>query len=461
MSVRCAIFGRNKQGYLNNHKKNSMNGMSGTINQQLKVRSALTFLFLLFLSFTINSCVEDLPNTKDPSLALRFAVASDGHFGQADADYEADYDRLITSLNKEYEKSGLDFVVLNGDLFHNDPEYVYPLEKKLKKLEMPWYVVRGNHDRMDEAGWKETWGYGSNFSFEMGEYAFVIASTSNVSGEYICADDNWLWDELDKYQFKKGVFVFMHIPPRKWGEAGINCPKVLNCLESHSNVMAVFNGHEHNEDGMKVGNNIPYFFDAHFGGNWGTDYKGFRLVEVSKQGMMHTWEYNMEVSPVVNENIQHIAFLRRGKLDSLPSDKFNPGLTALTDGTFGSLNFEDGKWTGWEEDDLVWMLDLGSVSEINEISVGFLSNFSEGILLPEELNFYVSMDGTNFDNVFSAKPEELEGPSPVKRETFRADLKSKPCKYIKIVAKNRGVCPEWHKRAGEKAWLFVDEIIIN
>ncbi len=438
-----------------------MNGMTGKLIQHVKTRPVLIFLHFIFFSFTFISCIENQPNAKDPSIALRFAVASDGHFGQPNADYEADYDRLIASLNTEYEKNGLDFVVLNGDLFHNDPEYVYPLQKKLKKLKMPWYVVRGNHDRLDETGWVESWGYGSNFSFEEGEYAVVIASTSNVSGEYVCADDNWLWDELDKFQFKKGVFVFMHISPRKWEDAGINCPKVLNCLESHSNVMAVFNGHDHNEDGMKVGNRIPYFFDAHFGGNWGTDYKGFRLVEVSKQGLMHTWEYNMEVSPVVNENIQHLAFLRRGKLDSLPSDKFNPGLTALTDGTFGSLNPEDGKWTGWEGDDLVWELDLASVSEINEISIGFLSDYDKGILLPESLNFYVSLDGKSFDNVLSVKPEELEGPSPVKRKSFKTELRSKPCKFIRIVAKNRGVCPEWHKRAGENAWLFVDEIIIN
>jgi hypothetical protein len=33
--------------------------------------------------------------------------------------------------------------------------------------------------------------------------------------------------------------------------------------------------------------------------------------------------------------------------------------------------------------------------------------------------------------------------------------------YIRIHAKNIAVCPEWHKGAGGKAWLFVDEIMIN
>jgi len=29
------------------------------------------------------------------------------------------------------------------------------------------------------------------------------------------------------------------------------------------------------------------------------------------------------------------------------------------------------------------------------------------------------------------------------------------------VAKNRGVCPAWHPGAGQKAWLFVDEIAVE
>ena len=34
-------------------------------------------------------------------------------------------------------------------------------------------------------------------------------------------------------------------------------------------------------------------------------------------------------------------------------------------------------------------------------------------------------------------------------------------RYVKIAAKNLGVCPAWHPGAGGKAWLFMDEIIIN
>ena len=34
-------------------------------------------------------------------------------------------------------------------------------------------------------------------------------------------------------------------------------------------------------------------------------------------------------------------------------------------------------------------------------------------------------------------------------------------RFVRVRARNRGVCPEWHKGAGGKAWIFADEIIIE
>jgi hypothetical protein len=34
-------------------------------------------------------------------------------------------------------------------------------------------------------------------------------------------------------------------------------------------------------------------------------------------------------------------------------------------------------------------------------------------------------------------------------------------RYIKVRAKNIGACPDWHPGSGGKAWLFVDEIMVE
>ena len=52
---------------------------------------------------------------------LRFVVASDGHFGQPDTNYEKFHEEMMEWLNEEHRGKGLDFVVFNGDLIHNEP----------------------------------------------------------------------------------------------------------------------------------------------------------------------------------------------------------------------------------------------------------------------------------------------------------------------------------------------------
>ena len=45
-------------------------------------------------------------------------------------------------------------------------------------------------------------------------------------------------------------------------------------------------------------------------------------------------------------------------------------------------------------------------------------------------------------------------------KNFERRIKEK-AHYVKIIAENVNKCPEWHKGAGGKAWLFVDEIVIE
>ena len=62
--------------------------------------------------------------------------------------------------------------------------------------------------------------------------------------------------------------------------------------KKYPNVKAIFNGHDHDEEGIKTKNNIPFIFDAHFGGNWGTAYRGFRVVELLKDNSVATYIMN-------------------------------------------------------------------------------------------------------------------------------------------------------------------------
>ena len=72
----------------------------------------------------------------------------------------------------------------------------------------------------------------------------------------------------------------------------VDSPAFFELLSKYKNVRAVFNGHDHDMDDIKMKNSIPFIFDAHFGGNWGTAYRGFRIVELRKDNSLLTYILN-------------------------------------------------------------------------------------------------------------------------------------------------------------------------
>jgi hypothetical protein len=52
-------------------------------------------------------------------------------------------------------------------------------------------------------------------------------------------------------------------------------------------------------------------------------------------------------------------------------------------------------------------------------------------------------------------PNELNTQTESKKLILQ---KTATARYVKIKAKNVGVCPAWHAGNGGKAWIFVDEL---
>lgn len=131
---------------------------------------------------------------------------------------------------------------------------------------------------------------------------FLMLNTADENGKYICPDLDWASKHLEKYKKKKHLFVFMHITPLKWTEYGISCPELVEMFTKQNNLKAVFHGHDHDQDNVKVNEGKPYFFDAHVGGSWGTKYRGYRIVEVISNDEIITYQVNPEAGEKVNRS---------------------------------------------------------------------------------------------------------------------------------------------------------------
>ncbi len=153
---------------------------------------------------------------------------------------------------------------------------------------------------------------------------------------------------------------------------------------------------------------------------------------------------------------------RKIKLNTSYAGQYSAGGDlALIDFLRGGENFRTGVWQGYEGVDLEAIVDLGMIQPIRKLSIGCFQDQGTWIFMPVEVTWWISDDGTTFRMV-STIPNEVDEhySGPVSKE-YSAILKNTKARYVKVTAKNRGVCPAWHLGAGGKAWVFADEISVE
>lgn len=262
---------------------------------------------------------EDLP--KDRKLKLRFAVASDLHFGPNKP--KGKTEALLVWINREKKEHGLDALFINGDVTHDRASHNITLrDEYLTKLDVPYYCGKGNHDYVDQEpgsateSWEKIWGYPANHGFTLKDFAFVMADTSAPSDfrKWLAADPAWLKKELAKHRDAPAIFVLIHVAQRRegkddWPKYGVHAKDqieqaeaVMALIESTPNVKAVFHGHNHDEAGMWESGDKRYFFSGHAGGWWGLP-RGYRIVEIDEDHRMVTYQVNAEEGGELNRNV--------------------------------------------------------------------------------------------------------------------------------------------------------------
>lgn len=138
------------------------------------------------------------------------------------------------------------------------------------------------------------------------------------------------------------------------------------------------------------------------------------------------------------------------------------GELGLLDGRRGGKNnFNDGRWQAYFGGDINIELDFAEVLPVNKITMGFAQLMRYGILYPTQIEVSTSIDGTNYTLI--KRVTNTIDPNTEKRSTndFLIPLDSIHTRYLKIVAKNISVLPEWHYAKGKTGWLYSDEIIVD
>jgi len=119
----------------------------------------------------------------------------------------------------------------------------------------------------------------------------------------------------------------------------------------------------------------------------------------------------------------------------------------LTDGKYGKANYGDAAWQGrLGHDPYFFVVDLGAVHTIREVSSNWLQDKKPFIWLPDSVSYYISNDNVNF-TLLGKVDKPAVSDSLLKKKYRLLDLSSSG-RYVKVVA-------------ASASFSFIDEIEVR
>jgi hexosaminidase len=155
----------------------------------------------------------------------------------------------------------------------------------------------------------------------------------------------------------------------------------------------------------------------------------------------------------------HKAFGKSYRMSVSP-DKYKGGETyALTNGINGQMkNWAD--WVGIVAGNLDPVIDLGEPMPFSAISGQFLNQKSSWIYPPRSVEVLVSDDGQNFRSLGKQTLDATTIPDK-SIQSFKVRFEAQKARYLKVLVENFGTIPAGMPGAGNGAWLFLDEIVLE
>ncbi len=204
---------------------------------------------------------------------IKFVQVSDTHYASDNEYSKRVLETAISDINK---LDNVSFVIFTGDNISDPkPDYLVEFIQIANKLNVPYYLVIGNHDVFKSNGLSKERYFEivkennifykfktPNYVLKKGEFVFIIVDGAKevipgTTGYFKENTLKWLDKQLTKYA-KKQVIICQHFPlldpkPSK-SHNTYRAEEYLELLKKHSNVIAVISGHFHmNSEKMQDG----------------------------------------------------------------------------------------------------------------------------------------------------------------------------------------------------------------
>ncbi len=115
----------------------------------------------------------------------------------------------------------------------------------------------------------------------------------------------------------------------------------------------------------------------------------------------------------------------------------------------GSLTYGDGRWQGFDTNDMDVTIDLENRDPLKSLSVTFMQQTGPGVFMPDFVEVSLSNDGKEFHKVKTITNDIPLTQSTLTLKNFQFSLLGEQARYVRVFAKN-----------GQHGFLFADEVII-
>ena len=137
------------------------------------------------------------------------------------------------------------------------------------------------------------------------------------------------------------------------------------------------------------------------------------------------------------------------------------GEGSLGDGVMGTLSFQDNKWLGFLDDEVVFTVDLGEPTPMSRVVVSFLVSVNDGIHAPLAMEVQTSEDGVAF--VQLGRVDNPEGSRAQRPYKLPLDVRGMltEARYVQVRIQGIGRIPAGFLFKGSEAWVFIDEVEVH
>jgi uncharacterized membrane protein len=133
----------------------------------------------------------------------------------------------------------------------------------------------------------------------------------------------------------------------------------------------------------------------------------------------------------------------------------------LIDRLKGEPDFRSGNWVAFREKRMECLLQFSTPVAVQSITLSSLIDVSSYIMPAQSIEIWGGYDARKLKLLGRLVPEQPTKAMGTIMKGFECKFNTATVKYIKIIGIPVAKLPSWHPGKGDKAWIFVDEILVN